>query len=225
MYVNKTKHFEIILTWIKFWEKRETKREKDRKRFHARVSKETYHTCLAANAWAQKSNLFFFLLRVWPNFGGHGHQTARNNRRTSSFIHLHVDKTNFHMKDFALGLALKQSRKATRKSLIKGYLLPQTTMNTWCYRVYRFQMCFQWRWKLIYSKVDAISFVTIFVKFVDIYISCGKTLAVKAPDFRFTRCVHWFPRGFLWSNRNHCLVFTDLNRFFSCLFVFCFYFL
>ena len=31
---------------------------------------------------------------------------------------LHVNKTNFHMKDFALGLALKQSRKATRKSPI-----------------------------------------------------------------------------------------------------------
>ena len=40
-----------------------------------------------------------------------------------SFIHtqilvhnLHVNKTNFHMKGFALGLALKQRRKATRKS-------------------------------------------------------------------------------------------------------------
>ena len=28
---------------------------------------------------------------------------------------LHVSKTNFHMKGFALGLALKQRRKATRK--------------------------------------------------------------------------------------------------------------
>ena len=27
-----------------------------------------------------------------------------------------VNKTDFHMKDFALGLALKQRRKATRKS-------------------------------------------------------------------------------------------------------------
>ena len=32
--------------------------------------------------------------------------------------HLHVNKTNFHMKGFALGLALKQRRKATRKSPI-----------------------------------------------------------------------------------------------------------
>ena len=31
---------------------------------------------------------------------------------------LHVNKTNFHMKDFALGLALKQRRNATRKSPI-----------------------------------------------------------------------------------------------------------
>ena len=39
-----------------------------------------------------------------------------------SFIHvqilvrLHVNKTNFHMKDFAPGLGLRQTRKATRKS-------------------------------------------------------------------------------------------------------------
>ena len=33
-------------------------------------------------------------------------------------VHLHVNKTNFHMKGFALGLALKQRRKATRKSPI-----------------------------------------------------------------------------------------------------------
>ena len=31
-------------------------------------------------------------------------------------VHLHVNKTNFHMKGFALGLALKQRRKTTRKS-------------------------------------------------------------------------------------------------------------
>ena len=31
---------------------------------------------------------------------------------------LRVNKTNFHMKDFALGLALKQRRKATQKSPI-----------------------------------------------------------------------------------------------------------
>ena len=29
-------------------------------------------------------------------------------------VHLHVNQTNFQMKDFALGLALKQRRKATR---------------------------------------------------------------------------------------------------------------
>ena len=34
---------------------------------------------------------------------------------------LHVNKTNFHIKGFALGLALKQRRKATRKSPIQLY--------------------------------------------------------------------------------------------------------
>ena len=33
-------------------------------------------------------------------------------------VHLHVNKTNFHMKGFALGLALKQRQKATQKLLI-----------------------------------------------------------------------------------------------------------
>ena len=33
-------------------------------------------------------------------------------------VHLHVNKTSFHMKGFALGLALKQRRKATWKSPI-----------------------------------------------------------------------------------------------------------
>ena len=33
-------------------------------------------------------------------------------------VHLHVNKTNFHMKGFALGLALKLRRKVTRKSTI-----------------------------------------------------------------------------------------------------------
>ena len=33
-------------------------------------------------------------------------------------VHLHVDKTNFHTKGFAVGLALKQRRKAARKSPI-----------------------------------------------------------------------------------------------------------
>ena len=30
-------------------------------------------------------------------------------------VHLHVNKMNFYMKGFALGIALKQRRKATRK--------------------------------------------------------------------------------------------------------------
>ena len=33
---------------------------------------------------------------------------------------LRVNKINFHMKGFALGLALKERRKATRKSPIDG---------------------------------------------------------------------------------------------------------
>ena len=37
---------------------------------------------------------------------------------TQILVHLHVNKTNFHMKGFTLGLALKQRRKATRKSPI-----------------------------------------------------------------------------------------------------------
>ena len=37
---------------------------------------------------------------------------------TQSLFHLHVNKTNFHVKGFALGLALKQRRKAIRKSPI-----------------------------------------------------------------------------------------------------------
>ena len=39
---------------------------------------------------------------------------------TQSLVHLHVNKTSFHMKGFALGLALKQRRKATRKSPISS---------------------------------------------------------------------------------------------------------
>ena len=35
-------------------------------------------------------------------------------------VHLHVNKTNFHMKGFELGLALKQRRKATRKWAIRA---------------------------------------------------------------------------------------------------------
>ena len=34
---------------------------------------------------------------------------------THILVHLHVNKTNFRMKDFALGLALKQRRKTTRQ--------------------------------------------------------------------------------------------------------------
>ena len=51
-----------------------------------------------------------------------------------SFIHMYVNrhlranKTNFHIKGFALGLALKQRRNATRKSPIKVYRL-----KTMCY--------------------------------------------------------------------------------------------
>ena len=37
---------------------------------------------------------------------------------TQFLVHLHVSKTNFHMKGFALGLVSKQRRKATRKSPI-----------------------------------------------------------------------------------------------------------
>ena len=37
---------------------------------------------------------------------------------TQILVHLHVNKTDFHIKDFALRLALKQRRKATRKSPI-----------------------------------------------------------------------------------------------------------
>ena len=37
---------------------------------------------------------------------------------TQILVHLHVNKTNFHVKGFALGLALKQRRNATRRSPI-----------------------------------------------------------------------------------------------------------
>ena len=39
--------------------------------------------------------------------------------KLQGLVHLHVNKTNFHMKGFALGLVLKQRRKATRKSPIQ----------------------------------------------------------------------------------------------------------
>ena len=37
---------------------------------------------------------------------------------TQILVHLHVNKTDFHTKSFALGLALKQRWKAIRKSPI-----------------------------------------------------------------------------------------------------------
>ena len=40
---------------------------------------------------------------------------------TQILVHLHVNKTNFHMKGFALGLALKQRQKATWKSPIVNF--------------------------------------------------------------------------------------------------------
>ena len=43
---------------------------------------------------------------------------------THILVHLHVNKTNFYMKGFALGLALKQRRKATRKSPISVIVWP-----------------------------------------------------------------------------------------------------
>ena len=46
-----------------------------------------------------------------------------------SFVHLHVNKTNFHMKTFTLGLTLKQRRKATRKSPIEGGKQQKTKQN------------------------------------------------------------------------------------------------
>ena len=45
---------------------------------------------------------------------------------TQIWVHLHVNKTNFHMKGFALGLASKQRRNATRKSSI--YSLPESIL-------------------------------------------------------------------------------------------------
>ena len=42
---------------------------------------------------------------------------------TKILVRLHVNKTNFHMKGFALGLALEQRRKATRKSLFLNVIV------------------------------------------------------------------------------------------------------
>ena len=41
---------------------------------------------------------------------------------TQILVHLHVDKTNFNIKGFALGLALKQRRNATPKSPMETYV-------------------------------------------------------------------------------------------------------
>ena len=52
-----------------------------------------------------------------------------------SFIHMsmnqnvRVNKTNFHMKGFALGLALKQKRNATRKSCIADCCVSLATVR------------------------------------------------------------------------------------------------
>ena len=49
---------------------------------------------------------------------------------TQILVHLHVNKTNFHMKGFAIGLALKQRRNATQKS-------PICTLPQWAARALR----------------------------------------------------------------------------------------
>ena len=43
--------------------------------------------------------------------------------RTQILVHLHVNKTAFHIKGFVLGLTLNQRRKAIRKSSIKSSIL------------------------------------------------------------------------------------------------------
>ena len=48
---------------------------------------------------------------------------------TQILVHLHVNKTNFYMKGFALGLALKQGRKASRKSPIASRIFALTILN------------------------------------------------------------------------------------------------
>ena len=40
--------------------------------------------------------------------------------QTRILVHLHVNKTDFHMKGFALGLALKQRRKELGNRLLLG---------------------------------------------------------------------------------------------------------
>ena len=50
---------------------------------------------------------------------------------TQIVVHLHVNKTDFHMKGFALGLALKQRRNATRKSPIDVVLILSVVKGEW----------------------------------------------------------------------------------------------
>ena len=45
--------------------------------------------------------------------------TQHGGQQRQILVHLHVNKTNSHVKGFALGLALKQRRKAARKSSIE----------------------------------------------------------------------------------------------------------
>ena len=60
-------------------------------------------------------------------------------------FHLHVNKTNFHMKGFAPGPALKQRRKATRKSPIR-------TTNNLQLKCYKFVRMFcKKTWKIDYK--------------------------------------------------------------------------
>ena len=47
------------------------------------------------------------------------------------FIHLHVNKTNFHAKGFALSLALKQTRNATRRSPISQFHNHAQSVRAW----------------------------------------------------------------------------------------------
>ena len=56
---------------------------------------------------------------------------------TQMLVHLHVNKTNFHMKGFALGLALKQRRKATRKKPIILYIRKLNNVLAYCDLVLR----------------------------------------------------------------------------------------
>ena len=54
---------------------------------------------------------------------------------TQILVHLHVNKTNFHTKGFALELALKQRRKATRESPI-GFIRCTADLHKFGRRIY-----------------------------------------------------------------------------------------